>query len=44
MSKSSCSFSRPASTMLDDGDNLSESCGRGGRDGSIKSEEMDEIC
>lgn len=44
MSKSSRSFSRPASTMLDDDDNLSETSGRGGRDGSIKSKEMEETC
>lgn len=44
MSKSSCSFSRPASTMLDDDDNLSETSGDGGRDGNLKSEEMEETC
>lgn len=46
MSKSPSSFSRPASTMLDDDDSLSETSGRGGRrrDGSIKSEEMEETC
>ena len=44
MSKSSWSFSRPASTMLDVDDNLSETSGDGGRDGNLKSEEMEETC
>ena len=44
MSKSSCSFSRPASTMLDDDDNLSETSGDGGCDENLKSEEMEDTC
>ena len=30
--------------MLDDDDSFSETSGRSGRDGSIKSEEMEETC